>query len=62
MKALNLIDWEMETSSRFQVAGCTFATYISLNQSGSLDAEKIFVSLALFNTMRSANQFMALSC
>ncbi|XP_022092710.1 multidrug resistance-associated protein 1-like [Acanthaster planci] len=40
------------TSAPFFVLLTTFAIYVSVNESNILDAEKVFVSVALFNVLR----------
>lgn len=35
-----------------QVALCTFAVYVTIDKNNILDAQKAFVSLALFNILR----------
>ncbi|XP_060795614.1 ATP-binding cassette sub-family C member 3 isoform X2 [Neoarius graeffei] len=47
--ALSVMAW---TSAPFLVALTTFAVYVSVDKNNSLDAEKAFVSLSLFNILR----------
>ncbi|XP_030063833.1 ATP-binding cassette sub-family C member 3 isoform X2 [Microcaecilia unicolor] len=49
LRALSIFVW---TSAPFLVAVTTFAVYVTVDETNVLDAEKAFVSLALFNILR----------
>ncbi|KAF7705073.1 hypothetical protein HF521_020359 [Silurus meridionalis] len=49
LSALSIMAW---TSAPFLVALTTFAVYVTVDKSNVLDADKAFVSLALFNILR----------
>ncbi|XP_030629091.1 canalicular multispecific organic anion transporter 2 [Chanos chanos] len=49
LSALSIMAW---TSAPFLVALTTFAVYVTVDENNVLDAEKAFVSLALFNILR----------
>ncbi|KAI5627349.1 canalicular multispecific organic anion transporter 2 isoform X3 [Silurus asotus] len=49
LSALSVMAW---TSAPFLVALTTFAVYVTVDKSNVLDADKAFVSLALFNILR----------
>ncbi|POI35376.1 hypothetical protein CIB84_000873, partial [Bambusicola thoracicus] len=50
IKVLKLYAWEL--AFREKVALSTFAVYVKVNKNNILDAQKAFVSLALFNILR----------
>lgn len=49
LSALSIMAW---TSAPFMVALTTFAVYVTVDENNILDAQKAFVSLALFNILR----------